>query len=272
MTIGSRFPGVEESTSYGTPALKARGKMMCRLRTDPDALVVRVLDVGDREALLRGDPTSTSRRRTTTAIRTCSSGLKAWRWTNSWSWSRTPGASVRQSALSPSSKAPASAFPGPRGVAARARRAARARATPAATSSSGQQRTTAGTISARITVASSRMPAARPVAIILRSVSGPEAIDVNARNRISAALVTSRPGPADPLHDGDVGRARAVVLLAHPGQDEHLVVHRQPEQEGEDHQRASRTGSSRSPGCPRSAPSRSPAATRAPARPRRPRR
>ena len=56
VTIGSRFPGVEESTSYGTPALKARGKMMCRLRTDPDALVVRVLDVGDREALLREDP------------------------------------------------------------------------------------------------------------------------------------------------------------------------------------------------------------------------
>src|SRR3954447_7581594 len=56
VTIGSRFPGVEESTSYGTPALKVRGKMMCRLRTDPDALVVRVLDVGDREALLRGDP------------------------------------------------------------------------------------------------------------------------------------------------------------------------------------------------------------------------
>ncbi len=56
VTIGAGFPGVEESTSYGTPALKARGKMMCRLRTDPDALVVRVLDVGDREALLRGDP------------------------------------------------------------------------------------------------------------------------------------------------------------------------------------------------------------------------
>ena len=56
VTIGTGFPGVEESTSYGTPALKVRGKMMCRLRTDPDALVVRVLDVGDREALLRGDP------------------------------------------------------------------------------------------------------------------------------------------------------------------------------------------------------------------------
>jgi hypothetical protein len=55
VTIGAGFPGVEESTSYGTPALKVRGKMMCRLRTDPDALVVRVIDVGDREALLRGN-------------------------------------------------------------------------------------------------------------------------------------------------------------------------------------------------------------------------
>jgi hypothetical protein len=54
--IGTGFPGVEESTSYGTPALKVRGKMMCRLRTDPDALVMRVIDVGDREALLRGNP------------------------------------------------------------------------------------------------------------------------------------------------------------------------------------------------------------------------
>jgi hypothetical protein len=53
--IGKRFPGVEEATSYGTPALKVRGKGMCRFRTDPDALVVRVLDAGDKEALLRGD-------------------------------------------------------------------------------------------------------------------------------------------------------------------------------------------------------------------------
>ena len=56
LTIGSRFPGVEESTSYGTPALKVRGKLMCRMRTDPDALVVRVIDMGEREALLQGEP------------------------------------------------------------------------------------------------------------------------------------------------------------------------------------------------------------------------
>jgi len=53
--IGSAFPGVEVATSYGTPALKA-GSLMCRLRTDPDALVMRVTDMGEREALLQGQP------------------------------------------------------------------------------------------------------------------------------------------------------------------------------------------------------------------------
>jgi hypothetical protein len=54
--IGTGFPGVEIATSYGTPALRVRGKGMCRLRSDPDALVVRVIDLGDREALLRSRP------------------------------------------------------------------------------------------------------------------------------------------------------------------------------------------------------------------------
>jgi hypothetical protein len=56
VAIGSRFPGVEVATSYGTPALRVKGKGICRLRTDPDALVVRVIDLADREALLRGKP------------------------------------------------------------------------------------------------------------------------------------------------------------------------------------------------------------------------
>jgi hypothetical protein len=30
VAIGLRFPGVELATSYGTPALKIRGKGMCR--------------------------------------------------------------------------------------------------------------------------------------------------------------------------------------------------------------------------------------------------
>ena len=53
---GRRFPGVEVTTSYGTPALKVRGKLMCRMRTEPDALVMRVSDLGEREALLQGQP------------------------------------------------------------------------------------------------------------------------------------------------------------------------------------------------------------------------
>ena len=55
VAIAMRFPGVFESTSYGAPALKAKkqGGLMCRLRTDPDALVVRVRDMGEREALLQ---------------------------------------------------------------------------------------------------------------------------------------------------------------------------------------------------------------------------
>jgi hypothetical protein len=54
--LGLRFPGVEEGTWYGTPGLKVGGKGFCRLRTDPDALVMRVSDIGEREALLQGQP------------------------------------------------------------------------------------------------------------------------------------------------------------------------------------------------------------------------
>jgi len=56
VAIGLRFPEVEVGTSYGTPALKVRGKGMCRMRSNPDALVLRVLDLGEREALLQGQP------------------------------------------------------------------------------------------------------------------------------------------------------------------------------------------------------------------------
>jgi hypothetical protein len=62
VTIGERLPGVESGSWWGTPGLlvkakgKAKGKGFCRLRTDPDALVIKVADLDDREALLRGDP------------------------------------------------------------------------------------------------------------------------------------------------------------------------------------------------------------------------
>jgi hypothetical protein len=56
VAIGRRFPGVEEGTSYGTPSLSVRKKFLCRLRTNPDALVMRVIDLADAEALLKGRP------------------------------------------------------------------------------------------------------------------------------------------------------------------------------------------------------------------------
>jgi hypothetical protein len=56
VAAGLRYPGVEESPWWGTPGLKVAGKGFCRLRTNPDALVIRVLDLGDREALMRGRP------------------------------------------------------------------------------------------------------------------------------------------------------------------------------------------------------------------------
>ena len=54
--IGTRLPGVEVGTSFGTPALRVRGKGMCRMRSNPRALVLRVADLGEREALLQGQP------------------------------------------------------------------------------------------------------------------------------------------------------------------------------------------------------------------------
>jgi hypothetical protein len=56
IAIGQRFPEVEVGTWFGTPGLRIRGKGMCRLRTNPDALVLRVINLGEREALLQGQP------------------------------------------------------------------------------------------------------------------------------------------------------------------------------------------------------------------------
>jgi hypothetical protein len=52
--IALELPEVEETTSYGTPSLKVRKAMICRLRDDGGTLVVRV-DPLKREALL-ADP------------------------------------------------------------------------------------------------------------------------------------------------------------------------------------------------------------------------
>ncbi len=53
--MGRSLPGVEEGRSYGTAALKVRGKLIARLREDIDTLVVRT-DFIEREHLLRAMP------------------------------------------------------------------------------------------------------------------------------------------------------------------------------------------------------------------------
>lgn len=50
------LPGVERGTSYGTPALKVRGKLFARL-LDGEREQVAVF-TGEREALLAADPVS----------------------------------------------------------------------------------------------------------------------------------------------------------------------------------------------------------------------
>ena len=56
VAIGTELAGVEESTWYGTEALKVKGKGFCRLRDEGETLVVPVVDLEDKEALLRSDP------------------------------------------------------------------------------------------------------------------------------------------------------------------------------------------------------------------------
>ena len=55
VAAGADLPGVEESTWYGTEALKVRGKSFCRMKEDGETLVIQVVDLEDKEALLRSD-------------------------------------------------------------------------------------------------------------------------------------------------------------------------------------------------------------------------
>jgi len=60
VAMAMRFPEVEETTSYGTPSLKVRGKLFVRLRTEKDSpyqLMLRC-DPEQKDFLLQtGDPT-----------------------------------------------------------------------------------------------------------------------------------------------------------------------------------------------------------------------
>ena len=54
--LGRQLPGVEVSTSYGTPALKVRGKLLTRLRPEDNSLVLPDVPIDEREMLIEADP------------------------------------------------------------------------------------------------------------------------------------------------------------------------------------------------------------------------
>jgi hypothetical protein len=54
--IALSLPGVEESTSYGTPAFKVAGKFLTRLRPEDDSLVLVDVPFDERDMLMEADP------------------------------------------------------------------------------------------------------------------------------------------------------------------------------------------------------------------------
>jgi hypothetical protein len=54
--IALAWPAVEDGTSYGTPALKVRKKMLVRLKEDGDSLVMPDVPQDEREMLVERQP------------------------------------------------------------------------------------------------------------------------------------------------------------------------------------------------------------------------
>jgi hypothetical protein len=54
--IALSLPGVEETTSYGTPAFKMKGKFMTRLRPEDKAVVLVDISFDEREMLMEAEP------------------------------------------------------------------------------------------------------------------------------------------------------------------------------------------------------------------------
>ena len=53
--LGMKLPGVEESTSYGTPSLKVKGKLFVRLHQDLDKIVLP-MPFDRRAEMMEADP------------------------------------------------------------------------------------------------------------------------------------------------------------------------------------------------------------------------
>ena len=50
------WPEIEDGTSYGTPALKVRKKMLARLKEDGDSLVMPDVPIDERAMLVESQP------------------------------------------------------------------------------------------------------------------------------------------------------------------------------------------------------------------------
>jgi hypothetical protein len=53
--VARSFPGVEEGTSYGTPAFRLKGRLLARLHQDGESIIFK-LGFAAREHLMRADP------------------------------------------------------------------------------------------------------------------------------------------------------------------------------------------------------------------------
>lgn len=56
VALSKTLPGTETSTSYGTPALKVRGKLLTRLRPEGDSLVLISVPADERDMLIEAAP------------------------------------------------------------------------------------------------------------------------------------------------------------------------------------------------------------------------
>ena len=93
-------------------------------------------------------------------------------------------------------------------------------------------------------VASISTASARPTPICLNSSIRRVAKIPNTATMTIAALVTTEAVLRDAVGDGLLGAHAAIVTLADAAEDEHVVVHRQPEQDHEQEQRQPRRDAS----------------------------
>ncbi len=52
----AHLPGIEEATSYGTPALKVKGKLLCRMKEEMDDVLVLRCEIEEKALLMAAAP------------------------------------------------------------------------------------------------------------------------------------------------------------------------------------------------------------------------